>query len=215
MEEWGWWNKCNYRTLISATPEAWEGRGPSCKQIYSRGTGPPPPTLQPQSCPASFVKHLNDDWWWCKTYILIIVKQIESVGCLCDEEDDCVDILNDGPHGDGLHGPPEAPPVLLVIPEGGEVGPEDDAVDTERDQGEEAHQSHLDSLQDEEVSLLSWGCHSTSLCHLWSELLSRLDVIENIFVVFSLTDISPVTIQSVTINRNYTIISLRLADKLN
>ena len=162
MEEWGWWNKCNYRTLISATPEVWQDRGPSCKQIYSRGTGPPPPTLQPQSCPALFVKHLNDDLWWCKTYILIIFKQIESVGCLGDEEDDCINILYDGPKGDGLHGPPEAPPVLLVIAQGGEVGPEYDAVKTEGGQAEQAHQSHLDSLEDEEVSLLWWSCHSNS-----------------------------------------------------
>ena len=34
----------------------------------------------------------------------------------------------------------------------------------------------------------------------WSELLSRLDVIENIFVVFSLISLWLVTIQSVTIN---------------
>ena len=88
-----------------------------------------------------------------KTYILLILEQIESVGCLSDEEDDCVNILDDGPHGDGLHGPPEAPSVLLVITKTGEVGPEDDAVDTERDQAEQTHQCHLDSLEDEEVSL--------------------------------------------------------------
>ena len=68
-----------------------------------------------------------------KTYIEFIFKQFEAVCSLSYEEDDCINILNDGSQGESLDRSPEAPSVLLVGGSAGEVGPEDYGVNTDRD----------------------------------------------------------------------------------